>query len=100
VTNAFHASKWTDHEVGFAVAQHVLVIPLSVDVDPYGFMASTQPVPAGGVDPGLAQSTFEAFIADGLTAAKMADAVMTAFEDSDTFDAAKLNIQRVKRLRA
>ena len=40
LTGDFHDSQWTDQEVGAAVGRELLVLPLKVDQDPYGFYRS------------------------------------------------------------
>jgi len=42
LVNGFNESKWTDQEVGWAMGRGVLVIPMKVDIDPYGFMGKYQ----------------------------------------------------------
>ena len=42
LTQNFVASKWTDHEVGFAVGRYVPIVPFDAGVAPYGFMAHIQ----------------------------------------------------------
>ena len=42
LTVGFHASRWTDHEVGFALGRGRLVLPLRVPEDPYGLMGKIQ----------------------------------------------------------
>lgn len=42
VTPDFNESKWTDQEVGWALARGIVVIPLNVGADPYGFFGAYQ----------------------------------------------------------
>lgn len=42
LSRRFHSSKWTDQETGIAIARGKLVVPLRVDVNPYGFAARYQ----------------------------------------------------------
>ena len=42
LTKGFRDSHWTDQEVGYAVAADVPIIPLRIDLDPYGFMGKYQ----------------------------------------------------------
>ncbi len=37
LTRRFHKSEWTDQETGLAIAKRKVVIPLKVDMNPYGF---------------------------------------------------------------
>jgi hypothetical protein len=45
VTRDFNASRWTDQEVGWALGRGIIVIPLKVGTDPYGFFGAYQAVP-------------------------------------------------------
>ena len=42
LTEGFRDSPWTDQEVGYAIAAEVPIIPLRVDMDPYGFIGKYQ----------------------------------------------------------
>lgn len=42
LTEGFHESQWTDQEVGIALGQNSLVIPLIHDVNAYGFLEALQ----------------------------------------------------------
>jgi len=42
ITKQFASSKWTDQETGVALAKGMLIIPIKVDVDPYGFIGEIQ----------------------------------------------------------
>ncbi|MGE5433343.1 MAG: TIR domain-containing protein [Candidatus Doudnabacteria bacterium] len=42
LTGDFHDSPWTDQEVGAAVGRELLVLPLKVDQDPYGFIGRSR----------------------------------------------------------
>lgn len=42
LTSNFRSSKWTDQEVGFAVAKKILIIHVRDGQDPYGFIGETQ----------------------------------------------------------
>ena len=42
LTKDFRKSKWTDQEVGYAISSTVPVIPIRMEVSPYGFMGEVQ----------------------------------------------------------
>ena len=42
MTTTFHESSWTDHEVGFALARRIPVIPINLGCEPYGFLERFQ----------------------------------------------------------
>jgi hypothetical protein len=45
----FNSSKWTDQEVGIAVARGVLVIPINKGENPYGFLSKYQALSSTGL---------------------------------------------------
>jgi hypothetical protein len=49
LTPAFHESRWTDQEVGWALGREVVIIPIQAGVVPYGFLAAYQAVLVGSV---------------------------------------------------
>ena len=42
LTPDFHPSNWTDQEIGFALGKGVLVVPVRLGSDPYGFIGKVQ----------------------------------------------------------
>lgn len=89
----FHASKWTDQEVGYAVGREVLVLPLNIDETPYGFMARYQAM--DGKNKGVsdaAQEIFDILRKHVKTRYQMADILIDRFEHSTSFADAKANI--------
>lgn len=42
LTPDFHPSNWADQEVGFALGKGVLVVPVRMGTDPYGFIGKVQ----------------------------------------------------------
>jgi len=42
LTEDFHDSKWTDHEVGFALGRRVPIVAVKLGLDPYGFIGRFQ----------------------------------------------------------
>jgi len=45
VTPDFNDSKWTEQEVGWALGRELVVVPLKVGADPYGFFGTYQALP-------------------------------------------------------
>lgn len=48
----FKSSNYCDQEVGYALQRGLLIIPVRLEIDPYGFMAPLQGVPAFQKTPG------------------------------------------------
>lgn len=42
LTRRFHVSRWTDQETGLAIAKRKVIVPLRVDINPYGFAGRFQ----------------------------------------------------------
>lgn len=42
LTTDFHSSNWTDQEIGFALGKGVLVVPVRLGSEPYGFLGKVQ----------------------------------------------------------
>lgn len=42
LTQGFHESNWTDQEIGHALARGVVIVPMKVHADPYGFIGKFQ----------------------------------------------------------
>lgn len=52
LTPDFHPSNWTDQEVGFALGKGVLVVPVRMGSDPYGFIGKVQGLSGSFDQPG------------------------------------------------
>jgi len=44
----FHESNWTDQEIGIAIGKQKLIIPVTKEIDPYGFLGKYQGFKANG----------------------------------------------------
>jgi hypothetical protein len=101
LTSDFHDSEWTDQEVGAALARGLLVFPLRVDVNPYGFIGRYQAMHAAGKDPhGLAKEIASVLHSDPLTRFAMAEVVVDRFVHSYSYDDARANLKRLQTLSA
>ena len=100
LTPDFHDSLWTDQEVGYCVRRRVLIIPVRMGMDPYGFLGRYQALSPGDRDAAwVSGALFEIMLDHDLTADRMAPAVVRMFEYSGSFASAKANLQFVKRVR-
>ena len=100
LTPDFHDSLWTDQEVGFCVRRRVLIIPVRVRMDAYGFLGRYQALTPGKRDAAwIANALFDILLDHELTAERMAPAVVKMLEDSGSFASAKQNMEYVKRIR-
>jgi hypothetical protein len=86
----FHASKWTDQEVGFAVGTGRLVLPLRLGLDPYGFIAKYQGYQIANVPYAtIAEDILKILARNGATALTLAKALVKRLEDSRSWERAK-----------
>lgn len=93
----FKDSNWTDQEVGVAIGRGLVVVPLRLEVDPYGFIAKFQAI--RGKEKTTAQIADElcrVLLANPKTRARMAAAVVTKFATSASFAEAKRNMTLVE----
>lgn len=44
MTEDFSDSNWTDQEIGVAIGRNVLILPIRIDADPYGFIGKYQAI--------------------------------------------------------
>ncbi len=102
VSPDFNESHWCDQEVGWALGREIVVIPLKVGADPYGFFGSYQALRldtsalkapaqhAVEIARAIAIAVFsEQRRGAGRLIPKMADLVVEAFCRSGSFDSAR-----------
>jgi hypothetical protein len=90
LTPEFHDSLWTDQEVGMAVARGVLVIPVRLGRNPYGFVAKHQGMRGDLGSPGkLASDMVHILVEHESTARSMREGLVVAFEAARSFAMAK-----------
>jgi len=90
LTEGFPASRWTDQEVGFAIGRGLLVVPIGLEIDPYGFMARHQSYSGRGLGrEEFARGLVAVLASHEKTRVAMAAGLVTAFEASPSFAVAK-----------
>lgn len=104
LTDDFSASRWCDQEVGVAVGRGVLIVPVRMGVDPYGFIGKVQGVTAGQDVMGnwqgetIAAQIFEALASNPLTTGLMADPIVRRFAQSWSWDNSRAAWSFVEKL--
>ncbi len=81
----FPRSRWCDQEVGVGVGRGILILPVRLGIDPYGFLGRYQgltPIPSSSLE----DAVFHVLARSALTRAKMADAIILRFVRSGSFD--------------
>lgn len=101
LTPDFPASNWTDQEVGFCFARDVLILPIKVGVDPYGFIGKIQAVNGFNADPHVLAGQIAAILkTHPATRQRMAEAVVDRFAHSYSWNDARANLKRIEELPA
>jgi TIR domain-containing protein len=96
-----HESNWLDQESGWAEARGLYIIPVEVGLNPYGFLARYQAIHATHRAPGeLADTVFDLLSREPRTAGSMIESVVTAYEQTQSFDEARWNFNLLQRVPA
>lgn len=96
---AFHASNWTDQEIGFAMGRGLPVFAVRFGQDPYGFIGRFQGFVGGGKTPeALAREVFDSYRKNKQSQKRMGEVLLNLFEDSSSFIAAKARIGYLEQL--
>ena len=99
LTPDFRDSKWTDQEIGFAVAKKVLIIHVRDGLDPYGFIGETQSLSTSIDSPEeLSWGIIKILLKDISTQDKMREALFVALEGSNSHTLACEIMRRIKSL--
>jgi len=93
----FHESNWTDQEIGLALGRDLLIIPVRMGQDPYGFIGKFQAIPFSDTIQ-LATTIFDSLLKNKKTIKKMSQSIIYRFATSDSFLSAKKNILLVEKI--
>jgi hypothetical protein len=86
LTPDFHASNWTDQEVGFALGKGVLVILVRLGANPYGFIGKVQGLSGSLEQPmRIAYLLTNTLLNHDATHQEMRKALARAFASADSF---------------
>lgn len=109
VTPDFNESRWCDQEVGWALGREIVVIPLKVEADPYGFFGTYQALRLSTLTPKMpgqhaieiARAVAIAVFSEqrpgaGRLIPKMADLVVEAFCRSGSYDSTRRRWELLK----
>jgi hypothetical protein len=86
ITPDFHASNWTDQEIGWAFGRGALVVPVRLGMDPYGFAGKVQGISGdlARAEP-LAEAIVQSLLTNPQTHGEMRRALVAAFSEADSF---------------
>ncbi len=99
LTMRFHESYWTDQETGIAVAHHKFILPLKVDVNPYGFVGEIQALRIGKSIADSCWKIVRTLAAEPHFSREVRGAVIEMFVASGSFDETPQNATRLAELR-
>jgi hypothetical protein len=95
----FHASRWTDQEIGFAMGRGVPVFSIRLGEDPYGFIGRFQAFQGVSKTPAaLAAELFDCYRKNKQTQKRMSEVLIRLFENSSSFAEAKLRVGHLEDL--
>ena len=95
----FHASNWTDQEIGFAMGHGVPVFAVRFGQDPYGFIGRFQAFNGNRkTAAALALELFDAYRKNKQTQRRMSEVLVGLFEQSGSFAEAKARIAYLEDL--
>lgn len=95
----FHASNWTDQEIGFAMGRGVPTFAVRFAEAPYGFIGRFQAFNGNGKSiAALARELFDSYRKHKQTEKKMSEVVVSIFETSDSFAMAKERMKYLEEL--
>lgn len=95
----FRESDWTDQEIGYALCRQLLIVPVRLGMDPYGFIGRFQAMD-GPAEPAcdFASRLFETLSKNPKTREKIAQGAMQAFEESNFFKDAMRRMSHLEKL--
>lgn len=97
--SGFHQSNWTDQEIGFAMGRAIPVFSIRIGETPYGFIGRFQAFNGSNDEPReVAEELFKAYRNDKRTKNRMMEALITLFEESQSFAEAKARIGFLEEL--
>ena len=89
----FHASNWTDQEIGFAMGRGIPAFAVSFGEDPYGFIGRFQAFNGSKKNAAaLALELFDAYRKNKQTQRRISEVLVGLFEQSGSFADAKARI--------
>lgn len=87
LTEGYGDSKWTDQEVGVAIGRRVVIIPIRMGTDPYGFMGKYQGLSVQGNSSDLlAAKLYNLLWKKEVLKPQLIDSLIHRFETSGSFE--------------
>jgi len=96
MSDDFHDSDWTDQEAGVAFGRGILIIPIKIGKDPYGFIGKYQALSGTWENvQKMAKEIYEIIVNHAATKEKVKRAIITAFKKSSCYDESKYYVSEV-----
>ena len=96
MTEDFHDSDWTDQEVGVAVGRQVLIIPVKIGKDPYGFIGKYQALSGKWENISkMAKAILGVVLDHPSTKERIERASIRAFKHSPSYDTSKYFVSEI-----
>lgn len=94
----FNESKWCDQEVGVAIGRRVPIVPVKVDLDPYGLFGKYQAIQGKGKNPTeVAPLIFDALISKPQTGPKITTQLVRMLRESRSWDQSRRLIGLIEK---
>ena len=97
--HGFPESDWCDQEVGVAMGRSVAVVPVSIDMKPYGLLGALQALnwPSAATDPSaeLARRLMDRLLVDKRTRDRSIEALVQRLESARSFEEANRTAGRL-----
>jgi hypothetical protein len=89
LTPDFHCSNWTDQEIGFALGRGILILPVRLGADPYGFIAKVHGA-SGTLDSSkdLAAAMIDSLLANDQTGPRLKESLISNLEEAKSYQEA------------
>lgn len=99
LTQEFKESDWTDQETGIAFVNGKVIIPIKVDIDPYGFIGKFQALRLNRSNiPDGAKTIVNTILDKDELKEKMVDSLIERFVDSWSYDDAGIKAELLLKL--
>jgi len=94
----FNESKWCDQEVGVAIGRRVPIVPVKIDLDPYGLFGKYQALQGKGKSPDkVAPLIFNVLIAKPHIGSKITTQLVRMLASSRSWDASRRLIALIEK---
>jgi hypothetical protein len=99
ITPTFKESTWTDQEIGVALGRGILVVPVRLGQDPYGFVGRQQAISGSLNDPEtLAGKLVDVLLRQSRTAVSMRESLVMGLENSTAYTSSLLLAPKIESI--